>query len=146
MFQAKISTQIQIKASPGAVWDVLTNFQEYPNWNPFLTEVSGTLAKGESLKINAGGMRFKPKILRLETSRELQWLGHLFFTGLFDGTHHFLLNENSDGSTQFIHCENFSGILIPLFRGKLLRDTKNNFEKMNRALKNLVEQKNNTQT
>ncbi len=141
MFQAKISTQIQISASPSEVWRILTNFQDYPNWNPFLTEVSGTLAKGQQLKINAGGMRFQPKVLRLETARELQWIGHLFFAGLFDGKHHFLLKANPDGSTQFTHSEDFSGILIPLFRGKLLRDTQANFEKMNQALKSVAEGK-----
>lgn len=43
----EITTQITIDESPNEVWKVLTNFKEYPNWNPFIKEISGEVAKGK---------------------------------------------------------------------------------------------------
>ncbi|MFM2360786.1 MAG: hypothetical protein RLY16_2779, partial [Bacteroidota bacterium] len=37
----EIKTTIEIHASPARVWEVLTNFDEYPNWNPFIKSLKG---------------------------------------------------------------------------------------------------------
>ena len=36
-----ISTKVRIHASPRRVWDVLMDFEKYPEWNPFVIEISG---------------------------------------------------------------------------------------------------------
>ncbi|KAL9135287.1 MAG: hypothetical protein Q9175_003523 [Cornicularia normoerica] len=36
-----ISTGIDIAAPPIAVWAVLTDYDRYPEWNPFLVKMSG---------------------------------------------------------------------------------------------------------
>lgn len=137
----EIKTSIKINATPTQVWQVFSDFNTYPDWNPFIKEVSGDIAEGKTISINAGGMAFKPKVLVFRENKELKWLGKLGFSGIFDGAHRFLLEDNGDGSTTFHHSENFSGILIPLFKNKLLTDTKTGFEKMNKALKKRVEER-----
>ena len=32
----EIKTEILIKASPQIVWSILTDFENYPHWNPFI--------------------------------------------------------------------------------------------------------------
>lgn len=137
----EIKTSIKINATPTQVWQVFSDFNTYPDWNPFIKEVSGYIAEGKTININAGGMAFQPKVLVFRENKELKWLGKLGFSGIFDGAHHFLLEGNGDGTTTFHHSENFSGILIPLFKKKLLTDTKTGFEKMNKALKKRVEER-----
>jgi hypothetical protein len=34
-------------------------------------------------------MRFRPTVLKAEPPRELRWLGHFVFRGIFDGEHIF---------------------------------------------------------
>ncbi len=135
----EIRTSIEINASPEKIWKVFSNFENYPNWNPFLTEVSGEVKAGNQIKINAGGMIFKPTVLKFEENKELRWLGKLLFSGIFDGEHYFEIIDKGNGTSTFVHGENFKGILVPLFKSKLTGETKDGFVKMNKKLKELVE-------
>ncbi len=135
----EIITSIHIQASPEQVWKVFSDFQSYPKWNPFVKKMMGIPKVGETIIVDLPGMQFKPRVLVYEANKEFRWLGHLLFKGLFDGEHRFELKPNADGSTTFIHAEKFAGILVPLFKHKLLNDTKQGFEAMNQRLKGEVE-------
>lgn len=140
----EIRTELVIKASPAIVWSVLTDFAQYPSWNPFIKWIKGEAIEG--LKItacieppNASGMTFKPLILKVNPQKEFRWVGHLFIRGLFDGEHIFELYENSDGSTTFVQREEFKGLLVGLFTKMLDTNTMQGFEAMNRKLKKRAE-------
>ena len=140
-----IKTEIIINATPDKVWNVLSNFQKYPNWNPFIKSVIGNVIVGDKIKVRieppeAKGMTFKPKVLSFDRNKEFSWLGHLLFPGLFDGKHQFELVDNGDGTTTFIQSENFKGVLVPFFKKQLNTNTRNGFVEMNKKLKELVEE------
>jgi hypothetical protein len=139
-----ISTTITIQASAEQVWTVLTDFESYPTWNPFIKLIEGDIQVGHTFKAmihapNNKPMVFKPRVLVFTKSKEFKWLGHLWFKGLFDGEHRFQLLENSDGSTALIQSEQFTGLLVPLFKSMLKKDTLEGFRLMNEALKKRVE-------
>jgi hypothetical protein len=79
--------------------------------------------------------------LPLKTNKEFRWIGHLLFSGLFDGEHKFELIDNRNGTTTFRQSEKFGGILVPLFKKMLDENTLNGFNLMNKKLKELAEQK-----
>ncbi|MFN6088281.1 MAG: SRPBCC family protein [Cyclobacteriaceae bacterium] len=140
----EIKTEILINATPEKVWAILTDFENYPNWNPFIKLIKGEVKIGNKIIVKieppeAKGMTFKPKILTFETNKELSWLGHLLFAGLFDGKHKFELIDNGDGTTTFRQSEKFKGVLVPLFKKQLDNNTKKGFEEMNRKLKEIAE-------
>jgi hypothetical protein len=142
----EIKTEILIKARPEKVWAILTDFVNYPNWNPFIKSINGEVKVGNRITARmeppeANGMTFKPVILTLKTNKELSWLGHLLFAGLFDGEHKFELIDNGNGTTTFRQNENFKGILVPFFKKKLDYNTKKGFEEMNKKLQELAEHK-----
>ena len=90
------------------------------------------------VRIQASGakaMTFRPAVLVADAGRELRWLGRVLLPGLFDGEHRFAIQPLADGKVLFQHSESFTGVLVPLFRNSLERDTKRGFEEMNRALK-----------
>jgi hypothetical protein len=140
----EIRSEIIINATPDKVWKVLTDFSAYPGWNPFLKWLKGSVAIKNKIEVRieppgASGMTFKPRVLKFDTNKEFRWLGHLIIPGLFDGEHIFELTDNEDGTTTFVQRERFKGILIPLFKKMLDVNTKQGFELMNKALKELVE-------
>lgn len=140
----EIKTEILINVTPTKVWSILTNFENYPSWNPFIKSIKGDVKVGNKITARidppgAKGMTFKPKILSFESNKELKWLGHLLFAGLFDGEHKFELIDNGNGTTTFIQSEKFKGILVPLFKKLLDNNTKKGFEQMNIKLKQLAE-------
>ncbi len=142
---AEIKTEIAINASPAKVWEVLTDFENYPSWNPFIRSVTGPVKVGNKITARieppeASGMTFKPTVLVFEPNQELRWLGKLLFTGLFDGEHKFELINAGNGTSRFIQSEKFRGILVPLFKKQLNDNTKRGFEAMNKKLKEVTEQ------
>ncbi|MEN8927487.1 MAG: SRPBCC domain-containing protein [Flavobacteriales bacterium] len=133
-----LHTEITINATQEEIWTQLTDFNSYPSWNPFITSISGTLAKGNKLETNIAGMNFKPTVLESIPNKKIVWLGKLLLKGLFDGEHCFEIIPQEQGCL-FVQAEKFSGILVPLFRKKLEIETKEGFQKMNKMLKQRVE-------
>jgi hypothetical protein len=140
MSSHQLQTEIEIEAAPDRVWKILTDFGAYPEWNPFIRFVHGVPQQGSCLEVRiqpsgTKGMTFRPSILTVDVGRELRWLGRFLFPGIFDGEHRFLIEPITIGKVRFHQSEQFSGILVPIFRSSLDRDTKRGFEDMNLALK-----------
>ena len=134
-----LHTTIDINAPPARVWEILTDFPRYPEWNTFLRTMRGRPAVGEHLRmfIVSGRQRmpFRTRVLVADPGRELRWIGHLVIPGLFDGEHSFTLEPIDNTGTHFHQDEEFHGILIPLLRRTLQTDALRSFEEMNAALK-----------
>lgn len=147
----EIRTEITIQAAPERIWEILSNFDNYPNWNPFIKSITGNPEEsGQVVKVGekiivrleppeGKGMTFKPKVLAFNKNKEFRWIGHLLFPGLFDGEHRFELVDNGNGTTTFIHAERFSGILVRMLSKMLDGSTLNGFNAMNRKLKEEAE-------
>ena len=131
----EIHTAIEIAAPGKRVWQILTDFPAFPEWNPFILGIEGEARAGSRLVVRFRGVTFRPRVLRAEASRELRWLGHLFFRGLLDGEHFFIIEEIAESRVRLVHGERFNGLLVPLLSRRLHRDTAGDFENMNRALK-----------
>jgi hypothetical protein len=139
----EIRTSVDIEATPEAVWGVLTDFDAYPEWNPFIRSISGTLAQGEQLEVSLGAsgkkpMGFTPVVTAAIPGEEFAWLGHFGMKGIFDGHHHFLISVSGTG-TRLDHFEEFSGVLSPVVLAAIKSSTTRGFEEMNQALKDRVE-------
>lgn len=135
-----VRTEVTISAPPAKVWSVLTDAAGYREWNPFLVDMKGTPAVGETLENTMkpeGGsaMTFRPTVLVADKDREFRWLGRLVAPRIFDGEHYFLLEETATG-TRLVHGETFRGILLWVIGTDRFRA---DFERMNAALKARVE-------
>ena len=133
----ELHTEIIIDAPPERVWQVLTDFNSFPEWNPLLREIRGELVVGKRLYVKlALGKRavpIKPEVLRVEPNRALVWRGSLPIPGLFRGEHAFELEPQGKSQTRFHHWERFDGVLVRVL-GPVLEQTKRAFEQMNVAL------------
>ncbi|MBB3701269.1 SRPBCC family protein [Flammeovirga yaeyamensis] len=137
----EIKTEILIHSTPEKVWSILTDFDKYPEWNPFIKYIQGEVKEGNQIKVkiepeDEKGMKFQSKVLSFQKNRELKWIGRLLFPGIFDGEHQFLLIDNGNNTTTLKHNEKFKGILKGLLN---LEKTKKGFESMNIKLKELAE-------
>lgn len=135
-----INTTILIDAPISTVWEILMDQQAYPQWNPFIKQLQGDLTPGKTIEatIQPPGqkaMRFTPTVKVNEPEQEFRWLGHLFFPGIFDGEHYFLLEEIGGGQTKFTHGEQFRGLFAGLLLMMIGDSTKAGFIAMNEALK-----------
>ena len=141
----ELRTEIEIHASDKQVWQLLTDFASFPQWNPFIRQAKGEAKVGARLEVHiqpsgASGMTFKPIVLKVKPNRELRWLGRLLMPGLFDGEHIFTIETLEANRVRFTQREIFTGLLVPLFARSLTTDTRRGFEEMNQALKSRAEQ------
>jgi hypothetical protein len=121
------------------IWNILTNFEEYELWNPFMTKVVGDAKLGSKITVKIQTARgkqrtYNPIITKFEINRELRWIGKSFLPGIFDGERIFII-EKSNNKVLFLHKEIFRGLGVKLVGDKLDEDLRESFDKMNNALK-----------
>lgn len=137
----QLRTEIDIAASPEKIWEVLTDFRAYPEWNPFIVRITGEPSVGQRLDVllsppQQSEMRFKPVVLRADPGAELRWRGVFGFRWLLTGEHFFRLDPQGPRLTRFTHGEDFSGWAV---RFVPMTSTTRGFVFMNQALKKRVE-------
>ncbi|MBK7580431.1 MAG: SRPBCC domain-containing protein [Myxococcales bacterium] len=134
----QLRTEIEIAAPPQAVWDELIAFARYPEWNPFISSVSGRLELGERLTLvlsSAGGndRKLVTTLTRIEPPATLRWTSKFLVRGLFDGEHYFELLPLAGDRTRLVHGEELTGALVQ-YMGPRLTAMARGFVGMNEAL------------
>ena len=129
-----------IHASADAVWQILIDTDHYPEWDPGMLRIEGTMALGEQVKFFtkfSPDRAFPVKITTFEPSKKMVLTGGLPL-GLFKSERTHTLTER-DGVTQFHTEEIFSGLLLPIF-GRTIPDLTESFENFVNGLKSRAEQ------
>ena len=139
-----LHTDIEIQATADQVWEVLTDFAAYRDWNPFIVEASGTPRPGQRLELHmrlpGRAQTFRPEVLEADRGRKLRWLGRLLVPGLFDGEHSFAIEPVGPDRVRLTQHEEFRGLLAPLLLARIGEPTLAGFQQMNEALKARAEQ------
>jgi uncharacterized protein YndB with AHSA1/START domain len=111
------ASEIEIAASPEAVWAVLTAFERWPSWNRDVKSmtVQGPLAPGSVFRWKAGPGTIESRIQRVEPSRVIAWTGK---TLGIKAIH--LWHLEPRGSGTFVRTEeSYEGLVTRLFRGPI---------------------------
>ena len=113
----KSSAETGIAAPPQVVWEVLTRFEDWPNWNPDVKSMSfaGPLGPGAEFRWKAGPGTIVSTLERVEQPSYISWRGR----GLTIKAYHEWWLEPRDGGTHVRTEESFSGLLARLLRGML---------------------------
>jgi hypothetical protein len=139
-----LASQIDVDASPSRVWEVLTDYGAYPEWNPFIVRAEGRIEVGSRLSlrmqpVGARGVSLQPTVLEAVEGR-LRWRGRLWMPGILDAEHDFRVEALDGGRSRLTQNEKFTGLLAPVMARSLDRHTLPAFEAMNAALKLRAEQ------
>jgi uncharacterized protein YndB with AHSA1/START domain len=110
---------IDVSAPPELVWDVLADFERWPEWNPDVKSVSlnGPLVEGTVFRWKTGPSTITSTLQAVDRPRTLGWTGETF------GLHaaHVWQFEAGDGSTHVTTAESFDGWLARLLRKPVLK-------------------------
>ena len=143
-FRMTLHTEIEIAASPKQVWNVLTDFNGYREWNPAIPSAEGEAMPGTVLHvvIHWPGLKrsnYDLEVLAATPERELRWLGHFAFKGLLDGDHRFTIEPGGQNRSHVTQTESFAGLLVPPFAPWLRNNVLHGFDLVNAALRCRVE-------
>ena len=134
-------TPTHINAPPEQVWAILTDFESFPRWNPFIRRASGEVVTGQKIAVNLRLygktlVPFKPTITMVEAPRELRWLARMGAPGVFDVERFFVIEPDGNGGCTFTQGEDCTGLLAgPSLATGLEKRILAGYERLNRALK-----------
>jgi hypothetical protein len=118
-FSLSCRVEVNIGASAERIWSLLIDAKDFPRWNSTVTKIEGEIREGEKLVLHVPGTdrTFTPKVSGMVRLQRMTWTGG--FAPMFQGVRTFELKPGSDGSTDFVMQERFSGLMLPLIKGSL---------------------------
>lgn len=130
-----------IRATPEAIWTILTDAERYPSWNPTVSKVEGRIALGAKITVHATispGRAFPVTVAEFVPGQRMVWAGGMPL-GLFKGVRTFTLTPKDDG-VEFHMQERFSGVLSSMIR-RSMPDLQPAFDEFAAALKRAAEER-----
>ena len=119
-FRMQCAVDIDIRATPQRIWDLLTNASDFPRWNSTVSRIAGDIAAGAQLELQvpiAPNRKFKPKVAEFEPCQRMVWSEGV--APMFKGVRTFSLQPGSDGATRFSMSETLAGLMLPMIKGSL---------------------------
>lgn len=113
-------TEVVIHAPRQLVWDQVTNFEVYSDWNPFVLEAHAEFKVGATIRFLEDLKQFgqhwiNARFLSINPPNAFVWQGHVGAPFLFTVRHRFIFEAVSEDQTRFIQCHENSGLLIAYF-------------------------------
>lgn len=113
-------TTFDVNASADAVWRVLTNLDEYGQWNPQIPSASGAVEEQSkiTLRLVLPGRPAMDLVATIEEVRPgelLTWRGHVVAPWFFEGVRTFAIRAAGDHRVSVTHIEDIRGLFAPLF-------------------------------
>jgi hypothetical protein len=137
-------TKIIIHAPVSKVWNILLDVNRYPEWNPSVAKIWGTLKEGRFIFAHILPLKnvFPLQIISLKKEQELIWKGTLLSGEIMKGEHYYRLKDLGNGNTELQHGERFTGLASWLIPALLLSQMQANYKYHNEKLKIIAEQGN----
>lgn len=127
------------------MWQLLTDFARYADWNPYLVRVEGAASSGTILTVSAVMQPGQPLLVQSVdlvaiAPMAMHWRGGLPDRSRFVGDHHFVVSAAKEGA-RFDHYEDFGGTMAPAILAEHAVLIRANFERFNAALKAAAERR-----
>lgn len=134
---AAASGSIGIEAAPEVVWDVLTNIEAWPSWNPGVRTavLDGQLVPGATFRWKAGPGTITSMIQELDPPNRITWRGS---TVGIKALHVYRIEASTSG-TSVVSEEWWAGLPVRLLRGLLRKQLQKSTDAWLRHLKREAE-------
>ena len=115
----EVAASCEIDAPRAYVWSVLSDFDTYPEWNPFTPGVEGALAVGRPVALDVRFEGKRPRrqvewVNRVEPESLICWGVRYWSRKILAANRRQELSEISPTRTRYYTVDRFSGVLVPL--------------------------------
>ena len=140
----EVRSEVWIDAPVETVWEVLTDTESYPDWNPLVRRFDGPLEVGAIVRatfepIPGRRVRNKVAVTAVSPPHRVAWAGRMGADRLLRGEHFYELGSR-DGGTQLANFELFDGWLLPVAR-LVLERTRAGYDRNSQAIKARAERR-----
>ncbi|MGB3138850.1 MAG: SRPBCC domain-containing protein [Nodosilinea sp.] len=113
------TTEVVIDAPPHTVWEQVTDFASYSDWNPFVLQAEAQFEVGRTIRFLEDLKQFgqhwiTAKFLAIDPPHSFVWQGHFAAPFLFTVRHIFEVEAIGEAQTRFRQMHQNSGLLISL--------------------------------
>ena len=125
--------EIEIRAEPEVVWDVLADIDNWPSWNPDVKEarLMGGLRESSVFRWKAGPGTITSTLEKVDRPREIGWRGK---TMGINAVHVYKLEPHAEGTE--VHTEeSFDGLVASLLKHSMRKSLQKGIEGGLRHLK-----------
>jgi hypothetical protein len=134
----EVEHRLEIDASPEVIWQLLIDFENYPNWNRYSPTVTGKFGLGERVIVEAnldGNIqRVENYIVAIKPQQELCWQSEGWYAAMSQGLRCRWLVEQDSGKTLLIHHEIMAGYLAWLIEWALFEEIQSGLQLVNESL------------
>ena len=140
----EIRTEIQIAATKDKVWEILIDLPHWPDWNPIVNSIEGTLKVGSELSITMrdgesnDGKKYQAKITAIEDKKRFSFIATMIAKFMFSADRIIELEDSNNG-TLLIQREIYTGFMVSMFWGKLSTQAAAMLQSMNESIKKKAE-------
>jgi len=112
--------EIEVKAAPEVIWDIMTDVETWPDWNPDVTSVSisGRMSAGKTFTWKSGPGEITSTVQELQKPWFLGWTGKM----LGIKAAHIWQIIPSDGKTLVRTEESWDGWVVRVLRGLMQKN------------------------
>ena len=139
----EINHDIEINAPAEAVWDVITDFDRYPEWNPFVVEARSSLQPGEpiDMKVKLLGpvQRQVEVILDVRPGEGFSYHMRPFPLGALSSLRSHKISDLGNGRCRYQSHFELRGWMMPLVRGLMRGALERGFGGMSQAIRERAE-------
>ena len=131
---------VEIDASADKVWNILSDFESWPRWNPDIESVrlEGEIEEGAGFSWKAGPGTIRSKLEEIKPGEKLAWTGKTF--GI-KAIHVWKIERKNDRMVVTTE-ESWDGLHVRIFRKYFGRMLKDSIEKGLKYLKEEAEKRN----
>ncbi len=114
-----VSTTTLVDAPREVVWRIVTDFEAYPEWNPYLRVTGERLRVGAALNVQLSTGGDETEVLHatvyvLNPPRKLRWQSRLLAPGLMDVEYEVIVAPSGRNAARVVQRARDEGLLLPL--------------------------------
>ena len=109
-----VRREMVVSAPRVRIWRLLTNFEQYERWNPYVVQARGDARIGNQLTFGTeDGDEIEPEVMDVKAQRKLRWRSRRLAPGILDEEQTFRIIPVGDGRFRLVYEGRIEGVLAP---------------------------------
>jgi hypothetical protein len=109
-----VRQEMVVAAPRMRIWRLLTNFEQYERWNPYVVQARGDARIGNQLTFGTeNGDELEPEVMDVKSQRKLRWRTRRLAPGILDEEQTFRIIPVGDGRFRLVYEGRIAGVLAP---------------------------------
>lgn len=114
-------TTFPVAARSDRVWEIISDFDSWSEWNPSVPSIEGDLKVGSTCAVKLvmpgrPSVNVKVTVTAVDPGRRFAWHGNIAHDRFFAGDRSLDIEPQADGTSLVTHTEEVTGAFFPVFK------------------------------